>query len=285
MKILRLRRSCGSGWNIHIEKSLVLLVDKVNYWYQGQLFGSGTWTSISGSICPSLTLLSTETKFKYQPEEKETDVVEELGLYSLMMSTWRRQRGRTRSQLSDVVRPSSFDQWSRRWGYTRSRKNSPESRLKPSIWLHPCIEQLEIWFWTDRDMITKLLGRTVWVENHGGHCPFSRGDSMTQPPSTFPISHHWSYYHRIVEAVREYSLALWHHSMLLCQISQHNTMRWECVGIYMKFACEYQSVNPNVSFANSSIPLSEGSWFYLCSYAASLKLVMYNVTCNQHPHH
>ena len=23
--------------------------------------------------------------------------------------------------LSDVVRPSSFDQWSRRWGYTRSR--------------------------------------------------------------------------------------------------------------------------------------------------------------------
>ena len=85
MKILRLRRSCGSGWNIHIEKSLVLLVDKVNYWYQGQLFGSGTWTSISGSICPSLTLLSTETKFKYQPEEKEIDVVEELGINSLMM--------------------------------------------------------------------------------------------------------------------------------------------------------------------------------------------------------
>ena len=31
MKILRLRRSRGSGLNTHIEKSLVLLVDKVNY--------------------------------------------------------------------------------------------------------------------------------------------------------------------------------------------------------------------------------------------------------------
>ena len=86
MKILRLRQSRGSGWNIHIEKSLVLLVDKVNHRYQGQLFGSETWTSISGSICPRLTLPSTETKFRYQPEEKEIDYVEELGIYSLKMS-------------------------------------------------------------------------------------------------------------------------------------------------------------------------------------------------------
>ena len=86
MKILRLRRSRGSGWNIHIEKSLVLLVHKVNYWYQGQLFGSGTWTSIFGSICPSLTLLSIETKFKYQPEEKEINIVKERGLHGLMIS-------------------------------------------------------------------------------------------------------------------------------------------------------------------------------------------------------
>ena len=41
---------------------------------------------ISGSICPSLTLLSTDIKFKYQLEEKEIDVVEELELYCLMMS-------------------------------------------------------------------------------------------------------------------------------------------------------------------------------------------------------
>ena len=109
-------------------------------------------------------------------------------------------------------------------------------------------------------MIKELLGRAVRVENHGGHCPFSRRDSMTQPPRTFPISHDYiDHTITVVEAVHEYSLALWHHSMLLCQISQHNTMRWECVGIYMKFACEYQSVNPNVSFANSSIPISEGS--------------------------
>ena len=85
MTILRLRRSHGYGWNINILKSLVLLVDKVNCWYQGQLFGSGTWTSISGSICPSLTLLSTEIKFKHQPEEKEINVVEELELYSISL--------------------------------------------------------------------------------------------------------------------------------------------------------------------------------------------------------
>ena len=34
---------------------------------------------------PSVTLLSTDIKFKYQLEEKEIDVVEELELYSLMM--------------------------------------------------------------------------------------------------------------------------------------------------------------------------------------------------------
>ena len=87
MKIIGLRRIRGSGWNIYIERSLVLLVDKVNYWYEGLLFGSVTWTSISSSICPSLSLLSTKTKFKYQLEEfKEINVVEELELYSLMMS-------------------------------------------------------------------------------------------------------------------------------------------------------------------------------------------------------
>ena len=54
------------------------LVNKVNYWYQDQLFGSGAWTSISGSTCFSLTLLSTEIEFKYQPEKKEIDIVEKL---------------------------------------------------------------------------------------------------------------------------------------------------------------------------------------------------------------
>ena len=38
------------------------------------------------NLDPSVTLLSTDIKFKYQPEEKEIDVVGELELYSLMMS-------------------------------------------------------------------------------------------------------------------------------------------------------------------------------------------------------
>ena len=33
-------------------------------------------------ICPSLILLYTKIKLKYQPEEKEIDFVEELELYS-----------------------------------------------------------------------------------------------------------------------------------------------------------------------------------------------------------
>ena len=41
---------------------------------------------ISGSIGPSLTLLSTEMKFEYQPEEKEIEIVEELELYRLIIS-------------------------------------------------------------------------------------------------------------------------------------------------------------------------------------------------------
>ena len=53
---------------------------KVNY------LKVGPGPRISGSICPSLTLLSTEIKLKYQPEEKEIDVVEELELYSLILS-------------------------------------------------------------------------------------------------------------------------------------------------------------------------------------------------------
>ena len=47
-----------------------------------------------GPICSSLTLLSTEMKFEYQPEEKEIDVVEELELYSLMMSRTQGEGGR-----------------------------------------------------------------------------------------------------------------------------------------------------------------------------------------------
>ena len=38
------------------------------------------------NLDPSVTLLSSDVKFKYQLEEKEIDVVEELELYSLMMS-------------------------------------------------------------------------------------------------------------------------------------------------------------------------------------------------------
>ena len=38
------------------------------------------------NLDPSVTLLSTDIKFKYELEEKEIDFVEELGLYSSMMS-------------------------------------------------------------------------------------------------------------------------------------------------------------------------------------------------------
>ena len=38
------------------------------------------------NLDPSVSSLSTDIKFKYQLEEKEIDFVEELELYSLMMS-------------------------------------------------------------------------------------------------------------------------------------------------------------------------------------------------------
>ena len=43
-------------------------------------------SGVTRKFFPSLIWLSIEIKFKYQPEEKEIDVVEELELYSLMMS-------------------------------------------------------------------------------------------------------------------------------------------------------------------------------------------------------
>ena len=55
-------------------------------------------SGVSRKFFPSLIWLSIEIKFKYQPEEKEIDVVEQLELYSLMMSRWSRQTSRTRSQ-------------------------------------------------------------------------------------------------------------------------------------------------------------------------------------------
>ena len=51
------------------------IVNKVNFGIKINYLE--VWTSISGSICPSVTLLSTEIKFKNQPEEKE-----ELDTYS-----------------------------------------------------------------------------------------------------------------------------------------------------------------------------------------------------------
>ena len=44
------------------------------------------WFNLSQSHITVLDSLSNEIKFKYQPDEKEIDVVEELELYSLMMA-------------------------------------------------------------------------------------------------------------------------------------------------------------------------------------------------------
>ena len=54
-------------------------------------------SGVARKVFPSLIWLSIKIKFKYQPEEKEIDVVEELELYSLMMSKWCRQTSRVRA--------------------------------------------------------------------------------------------------------------------------------------------------------------------------------------------
>ena len=80
MKILRLRQSRASGRNIHTEKSLVLYVGKVNYLEVGPrlrfLIQSG----------PQCHVTFYRYNIQNQMQEKEIDVVEELELYSLMIS-------------------------------------------------------------------------------------------------------------------------------------------------------------------------------------------------------